>query len=236
MPRQPTPLGTVAAVRIVFAEHPDGGGPGVFGDVAAMERWRAWRDPPPGGDVDAVVLYGASSNVPDGDPWMTQELDWLRERLTAGVPVLGLCFGAQLLAAALGGEVSRSEPPEIGWHEAWLTGEGRGDPVLSVAGERFVACQWHSWRFAVPPGGAELARSAACPQAFRHGSAWGVQFHPEVDAPTLDRWISKGHGDPDAVAQGFDPEAARAEMRRRLPAWNELGRRLFGAFLATVAP
>jgi GMP synthase (glutamine-hydrolysing) len=221
-------------VRVLFVEHPDGGGPGVFGDVVAMERWRAWCEEPPGGRFDAVAVYGGSHNVVGGPPWLEREIGWLRERVDAGVAVFGVCLGGQLLAAALGAEVTRALPPEIGWHPAWLTDAGREDPVLSVLGERFVACQWHSWTFALPERASLLALSAACPQAFRFGSSVGVQFHPEVDAPTLDRWIGDWRNDPDAVARGFDPDYARAEAAERLPAWNDAGRRLFAAFLEEV--
>ena len=224
-------------MRVVFAEHPDGGGPGVFGDVAPMERWRTWEEPPPAGAVDAIVAYGGSTNVVDAAelPWLAAELDWLGEQVAAGTPVLGLCLGGQLLAAALGAEVGRSHPPEIGWHPVWLTDAGREDPVMGVFDDTFVACQWHSWAFRIPDGAQPLALSAACPQAFRHGGSIGVQFHPEVDEPTLARWIREYRNDPDAVERGFDPAHARADMAERLPAWNEQGRRLFAAFLAGAA-
>ena len=214
-------------MRLLHVEHPDGGGPGVFGDVAPLERWRAWSEPPPEDRYDALVLFGGSDDVVDAarEPWLRDELAWLRERLDDGVPVLGVCLGAQLVAAALGAEVTRSDPPEIGWTEVALTGDGRADPVLATMGERFTACQWHSWTFAVPDGATLLATSAACPQAFRRGRVWGVQFHPEVDRPTLERWNASWQQDPDA--SGPVPTGP-------LKAWNAQGRRLFEAFLAAA--
>ena len=222
-------------MRILHVEHPDGGGPGVFADVAALQTWRAWAAPPPDGDLDAIVLYGGATNVVDADhePWLRDELAWLGERLADGVPVLGLCLGGQLLAKALGGAVTRTNP-EIGWHDVELTDAGRRDPVLGALPSRFEACQWHSWQFSIPEGGELLATSPAGAQAFRHGSAWGVQFHPEVDRATLGRWIEHYDDDPDAVALGFDPVTGRRQMDERMPAWNELGRRLFAAFLAVI--
>lgn len=222
-------------MTVLFVEHPDGGGPGVFEDVVPMMRWQAWCSDPPNVSLDAVVVYGGSHNVVGGPEWLSREIAWLSERLSEGVPVLGVCLGAQVLAAASGAPVSRSLPPEIGWHPAWLTDAGRADPVLSVYEPSFVACQWHSWAFSLPAGASLLALSAACPQAFRYGSSVGVQFHPEVDAPTLDRWIGDWRNDPDAVSRGFDPEYARAEAAQRLPAWNEDGRRLLRAFLEDAA-
>lgn len=218
-------------MRLLHVEHPDAGGPGVFADVAPLERWNGWEPPPPDGPWDAIVLYGASTNVGDGHPWIEAELVWLREQLAAGVPVLGLCFGAQLLAAALGARVTRVATPEIGWYPVELTDAGRADPVTGVLPERFVACQWHSWQVALPDGASLLATSPQCIQAFRHGRSIGVQFHPEVDRATLARWIEHYDTDPDAVAQGFDPAAAQAELEERIDGWNALGRRLFAAFL-----
>jgi GMP synthase-like glutamine amidotransferase len=107
--------------------------------------------------------------------------------------------------------------------------------VTGALPERFDACQWHSWQVALPSGGAVLARSPAGVQAFRHGASVGVQFHPEVDRPTLTRWIEHYDDDPDAVAQRFDPAVGRAAMDARIEDWNALGRGLFSAFLQTVS-
>jgi GMP synthase-like glutamine amidotransferase len=138
--------------------------------------------------------------------------------------VLGVCFGAQLVAHALGAEVTPSEPPEIGFLPVTLTAAGRADPVLGALPERFVACQWHAWRCALPPGSSALADSDACLQGFRAANAWGVQFHPEVDEPTLEGWIAAEPAEP----PGF------ARRRELLPPWNELGRRLYAAFAREV--
>jgi GMP synthase (glutamine-hydrolysing) len=207
----------------------------VFADVAPLETWKAWDTPAPDGDVDAIVLYGGATNVVDAERerWLREELSWLGQRLEAGVPVLGLCLGAQLIAAALGAPVTRTEP-EIGWHPVELTEAGRADPVIGALPGRFDACQWHSWQFALPAGATLLATSPAGAQAFRRGNAWGVQFHPEVDRPTLTGWIEHYDADPDAVALGFDPVARRAEAEQRIDGWNALGRTLFGAFLAAI--
>ena len=214
-------------MRVLHVEHPDGRGPGVFGEGAENLHWRAFAEPPPDAEVDAIVLYGAATDVVDAPrlPWLQAEQAWLREHVEAGTPLLGVCFGAQLLADALGAEVSPSEPPEIGFHPVTLTAAGRADPVLGALPERFLACQWHSWKCALPPGATALADSPVCLQAYRAGNRWGVQFHPEVDAPTLEGWIA---GEP-AEPPGF---AARDE---HLPGWHELGRRLFSAFLRSAA-
>ena len=212
-------------MRVLWVEHPDGGGPGVFGDGASLVHWVAHEGPPPSDEVDAIVLLGAETNVVDAPPWMVAEVDWLRARLAAGTPVLGVCFGAQLVAHALGAEIVRSEPPEIGFFPVTMTAAGRGDDVTGVLPERFLACQWHRWHCELPSGAVPLAYSDVCLQAFRVGRAWGVQFHPEVDRQTLERWIAES---PTEAADGF---ASRDELMDR---WNQLGRRLFRAFLRAL--
>ena len=210
----------------------------MFADVAPLETWRAWEAPPPDEPYDAVVLYGGATNVVDAEhePWLRDELAWIAERLDDGVSMLGLCLGGQLLSKALGGTVTRTNP-EIGWHPVELNEAGRRDPVVGALGGRgpiFEACQWHSWQFSIPEGAELLATSPAGAQAFRCGRAWGVQFHPEVDRATLARWIEHYDDDPDAVALGFDPAVGLRWMDERIDGWNELGRRLFGAFVAAV--
>ena len=220
-------------MRVLHVEHPEGGGPGVFGEGADVVKWVAFGgEPPPVEEVDAIVLYGAATNVAEAPDWLGPEVDWLRERIERGTPVLGVCFGAQLLAHALGAEVTRATTPEIGWHVVTQTAAGRGDPVLGASlPERFLAFQWHSWQCALPPGATALADSDVCLQAYRAGNSLGVQFHPEVDDATLSRWIDTYRNDPDAVELGFDPEGAREEKDAHLARWNALGRRLFAAFL-----
>ena len=93
----------------------------------------------------------------------------------------------------------------------------------------FEALQWHHYTYGVPAGAVELARSAACTQAFRLGDAcWGVQFHPEVTAAQLESWIVDKHDPPP------DAEALRDESPAKMAAWNALGRTLCGAFLETA--
>lgn len=211
-------------MRVLWVAHPDSGGPGVFGEGASLTRWVAHEEPAPSSTFDAVVLYGAETDVEDAPrlEWLRAEVAWLRGVLATATPVLGVCFGAQLIAHALGADVVRSQPEEIGFRPVTLTAAGRADPVLGVLPERFLAAQWHRWHCALPEGAVALAESDVCLQAFRAGRAWGVQFHPDVDATTLEGWIA---GEP-AEPPGF---RHREEL---LPRWNELGRRLFRAFLS----
>ncbi len=236
-------------MRVLGVRHPGGGTCGLLAerceaDGHELVEWIPGAGeamPVPAGELDAIVVFGGGMNVRDVDrlPWLRAEIELLRDALLDGTPVLGVCLGAQLLAAAAGAEVRRSPSPEIGWFDVARTEEGALDPLLGGLPGRFLAYEWHSYTFALPAGSVELARSAACPQAFRLGEyAWGVQYHPEVVPEIVREWALDYRSDPDAIAMGFDPPAHIAEAAERLPAWMEIGRVLFAAFLtaASAAP
>jgi GMP synthase-like glutamine amidotransferase len=233
-------------MRVLIVVHGANAGPGVFADEIAaeggevVERSFATGNRPEEAPsrYDALVVMGGSMNVHelDGHPWLAEERRLVGDALDAGVPILGICLGSQLLAAVAGGEVTRAPEPEIGWYEVETLEAAAGDPVLGGLPERFTAYQWHSFQSDVPPDAVALAASRVCLQAYRLGeSAWGTQFHPEVTHAICESWISNYHTDPDAVALGFDPDAARADVARQLDAWNELGRSLMRRFLGVVS-
>ena len=211
----------------------------LFAPVAAeaghrLEEWSFGSDSPPPrplGAYDAVLVFGGSMHVDQDDehPWLRPELEWLRGLLERPVPTLGICLGSQLLAQAAGAWVGQIVKPEIGWHEVELTEAGAADPVLSVLPSRFAALQWHHYGHELPEGGVALAHSPASLQGFRLGeTCWGVQFHPEVTEPQLERWIADESDPPP------DPEGMRAATRAQIGGWNELGRRLCRSFLAAA--
>jgi GMP synthase-like glutamine amidotransferase len=178
---------------------------------------------------DLLVLLGAPWSVYDRSligPWVDAELEMLRHAHESDIPVLGICFGAQALATALGGAVERAPRPEIGWTDIGIDVSG-----LIPQGPWF---QWHFDRFVPPPGAVELARNTVGPQAFRIGRALGVQFHPELTEETLGRWLALG-GLRQAEEHGVDPDRLLGETRALR---EEARRRAYGlvdAFLAEVA-
>jgi GMP synthase-like glutamine amidotransferase len=180
--------------------------------------------PDPSG-FDLVVVFGSRWSVddPDAAHWVQPELDMLRAADAAGVPVLGLCFGGQLLSAAHGGGVERAPEPEVGWFEV------RPEPSQRVI-EPGPWLQWHFDRFILPEGAELLATSRVGPQAFQLRRNLALQFHPEVDRAVLAAWFED---DLDQIAQlGLDPQVLSDETERRRGEARERAGRLVDAFLA----
>lgn len=187
-----------------------------------LEQWLPVRDAvrPAVRDYDAVISLGGVAN-PDQDAverWLPGEVAVLAQALGAGTPTLGICLGGQLLARAARGRTGPVDEPEIGWFPMELTDEGREDAVVGGLGDGFEAFQWHLYGFDPPPGAVLLARSERANQAFRIGdTAWGLQFHIEVDEEIAGGWLAIG--EEAARRSGFDPAAIAARSRMRMAAY-----------------
>lgn len=176
---------------------------------------------PPLDDVELVVLMGSRWSVYDHDSigrWIDDEFELIRTAHDSALPMLGLCFGAQAIAAALGGVVAPIDEPEIGWYEI------ESDVDSISAGPWF---EWHFDGFTVPPDAIELARSSVGPQAFRLGSTVATQFHPELDAELLELWMVNDREqlrdagvDPDALLHDTHSHVLAAAQRcHQLVTW-----------------
>jgi GMP synthase-like glutamine amidotransferase len=182
---------------------------------------------PPLVGIDLVVALGSRWSVYDRaniGGWIDDELELLREADRLGIATLGICFGAQALAAAHGGDVTVSPTPEVGWYEV-------DSSCAAVATAPWF--QWHFDRFSVPPGAELLARSPASPQVFRLRRNLGLQFHPELDRALLELWLVNDRADIEAA--GLEPDRLLEETDRLAPeAWPHT-RRLVAWFLDDVA-
>ena len=139
--------------------------------------------------VDGVIVLGGSMGAYEefAHPWLIDEKCWIAQVVSAQVPLLGICLGSQLLADATGGRAYRAEGRlEAGVLNLHLTDAGQVDPVVAKAGPRVFAV--HGDTFELPPDATLMARTDDYQQAFRIGSALGVQFHPETDAGTAIDW------------------------------------------------
>jgi GMP synthase-like glutamine amidotransferase len=173
-------------------------------------------------EFDVVVLYGSRWSVYEEAVahWVEPELEFIRRADRAGVPVLGLCFGGQMLSAALGGTVAASDVPEVGWCRV---------KAHSTEIEPGPWLQWHFDSFTVPAGAEELASSVSGSQAFRLRRNLGLQFHPEADRAVLEAWLIDDMDQ--IVGLDVDPEQLLAEADRQLPAARARADRLLRTFL-----
>jgi GMP synthase-like glutamine amidotransferase len=177
-------------------------------------------------DYDLIVSLGSEfAAFDDSIPFVQREVKVFNEAIEGDVPILGLCFGGQMLARVLGSRIFRSEHAEIGW----LPVRTR-DPKLVSTGPWF---QWHFDSFAPPPGATLIAETDAGPQAFVAGRSLGLQFHPEVTPEIMDEWVRAYLHE--LEAQGVDPQRLLAETRQRAGQAKQTTWRLLNAFRDRVA-
>jgi GMP synthase-like glutamine amidotransferase len=178
------------------------------------------------GDHDLIVSLGSEfAAFDDHIPWIPREASLLAEALRRDIPVVGLCFGAQLMTRVLGGRCYRADEAEIGWLPVSTT-----DADLLPEGPWF---QWHFDSFELAPGATLLAESPFGPQAFLAGRSIGVQFHPEVTPQIMDEWVRAYAHELDA--EGVDPDDLVRETVEQDTSNRERAWRLFDAWLARVA-
>jgi GMP synthase-like glutamine amidotransferase len=205
-------------------------------EVMAFEGHPLPRSPD---DFDAMIVLGGAQDALDdqGSPWLPDLAALMRHFVDSGRSVLGICLGGQLLARAYDADNLVGAAPEFGWQEIGLTPEGREDPVLGAAGERFPIFQWHDDTFTLPRHAVRLAgNDAAHNQAFRVGRAgYGVQFHFEADRKLVGEW-SAAFADTIAKRQPDWDERLPADSVRLGPSADAAGQAIARAWIATIQP
>lgn len=235
-------------MAIIVFQHHDIGRPGRLGatlrdhghrlDVRLLHTGDAI--PPDFDNVTGVLSLGGTQNVgdsPEHAPWMSAEMGFLREAHARELPVVGICLGAQLLAAGLGGEVAAMEQPEIGFHTVHLSPVGQIETL-------FAGLSWDSPQFChhafevtkLPPGAALLASSKRCKvQAFRAGlRSYGVQSHFEVDQRGVRALIAEGRNELNRA--GYTLDEIEQQIEERYATFARLSDRLCVNIAAFLIP
>jgi GMP synthase (glutamine-hydrolysing) len=185
-----------------------------------------------------LVVLGGPMNCDQSDryPHLHREIDTIQAAIASGKPVLGICLGSQLIARALGARVRKNPVKEIGWYDLYPTAAGRADPLFRRLGDHQKIFQWHGDTFDLPDHAQLLASSPDCRnQAFRYGdNVYGLQFHLEVDAPMIERWLLNA-GNQRELSELGNAQVRVAEIQRDTHRYIgeslAIGKDLFGAYI-----
>ena len=217
---------------------------GAIGDAlcaagVAARYVRVYDGEPVPGDLDGMdglIVMGGPMGVSEQDryPFLSDEIRLLQHTWREGLPILGVCLGSQLLAAALGAPVTPAPRPEIGWYDVFMTEAAAEDPLWTGMTSAWTGFHWHGDVHGLPPGATRLAHSGLTPcQAFRAGRhAYGFQFHLEVTRPIIEDWLAT------FAEEARDGTQDRAQILagadRHLAAMRDIGVHVFGQWARLV--
>jgi GMP synthase (glutamine-hydrolysing) len=227
--------------RVLVVQHEPFEGPGTLAAALSSCELRLVRtfaaDPVPRElREEGLLVLGGGMGVYEADrhPHLRDEMRLLARAFQLDRPILGICLGSQLLAAALGGEVGKAPRKEIGWYGVELLPGARNDALFEGVPRSFTALHWHGDAFTLPPGAVPLAASSMTPlQAFRAGQhSWGVQFHLETDAQVLEAMLASGESELREAGAGAARIRERAE--EELPRLRELALQVFARWAALL--
>jgi GMP synthase (glutamine-hydrolysing) len=229
--------------NVVVLQHAECEGPGTLSDALAAVNLpvRVVRgdlgEPIPGdlASIAALIVMGGPMGVYEHTkyPFLLDEIRLVEAAVKAGLPVIGICLGSQLLATALGASVRPGSRKEIGWYPVHLEPEASADSLFVDAPNRFEGFHWHGDIFDLPEGAIGLAHSdlTEC-QAFRYGSANGILFHMEVTQASI---TAMAQAFPEELAQaGGSTESLASGTNRHLKRLQSIGATVFRRWVDTI--
>jgi len=186
--------------------------------------------------VAGLVFMGGPGNVNEPSGWMVQEMALICEAAERGIPMLGICLGAQLISRALGGTVSPGTTMEVGWHSVERLAASPAPDWFAELPARFEVFQWHAHAFSLPPGAVALARGRCAEvQAFAIGNILAMQFHLEITADSIRRLTQRYRSDMEPVAACVqDAATITSDLQSRTRRLHEIGDRVFSRWILTV--
>ena len=187
-------------------------------------------------DVSGLIFMGAAVSVNDPLPWVEQELNLIRCAYEVGVPMMGICFGGQLISKALGGVVTRGEGMEIGWHPLYRLSMNQHQDWLDDLPVEFETFHWHADTFSMPPGSQALLMSECYRnQGFVLGDHLGMQFHLEMTVEMVESWIDRFGSDLDLESCCIQSaQAIKQDLPERIRQLHEIADVIYGNWLARV--
>jgi len=191
-------------------------------------------------ELSGVIMFGGTMNVDEVDehPFLKENRDLTREAVDRGVPYLGICLGAQMLARALDAPVWRADVKEVGFEPVRPLPVADEDPLMSIWSDGDMVFQWHQDTMALPSGAEQLATGDRIAlQAYRFGErAWATQFHFEIDAAEVDLWLDEASQFMDLKdVWGKSPAEVRAEAQRYIAGHEAKGSTMFARFAEIAA-
>lgn len=199
---------------------------GTFEDLLVSEGYvlnkvLAPKEPIPQSAIEfsAIILLGGPMSVYEGIPYLNKEQSLIRDALRRNIPILGVCLGSQLIAGALGGTVYKGAKKEIGWYEVKITDKGLDNLFKGLEKKELRVFQWHGDTFTLPQDAVVLAHSDLYPQAFRIGSAYGLQFHLEVTTDMIKVWTEEYRNE--IRREGIELERIIARNRNEIQELNK---------------
>ena len=176
-------------------------------DGYSVQKVNAQNDPLPSSPLgyDTIVILGGPMSIYDNFPCLKKEQELISNAIKNDIPVLGICLGSQLIAQAAGGRVYKGKKKEIGWSNVYLTPASSNDIFRGFTDKAIRIFQWHGDTYDLPANAKILAYSDLYPQAFRIGSAVGIQFHFEVDEPLIQTWMKEYSAE--LIAEKIKPES-----------------------------